>query len=140
MTGEQEVGKQEVVEAVAQSWAKETSEIPEQWVEENPAMGHCDVSSFVAWEHLGGQLVLGEVHRNGEFQEHHYWNRIEGVDLDLTRSQFRNGEVITEKDVLEEAYLRENQDAMRPDLLARISAFRQQVNNHLNAHNSVRAD
>lgn len=116
-----------IIEAVQQSWAKETSGVPDLWQQDNPAMGHCDVSSFVAWEHLGGDLVLGEVHRNGEFQEHHYWNRIDGTDLDLTGSQFRNGEVVTEKQVLTEAFLRANQDSMRPDLKVRISAFRHAV-------------
>ncbi len=123
--------RQRIVEAVAKSWARETSEVPDAWEQNNPAMGHCDVSSFVAWEHLGGDLVLGEVHKDGAFQEHHYWNRLDGKDLDLTKSQFRNGEVITEKEVLSAEFLRANQESMRPDLKERIAAFRNAVDHHL---------
>ena len=122
---------QKIIDAVARSWARETSELPDLWQQDNPAMGHCDVSSFVAWEHIGGELVLGEVHRDGAFQEHHYWNRLDGTDLDLTKSQFRNGEVITEKQVLSEEFLRSNQDSMRPELKVRISAFRRAVEQQL---------
>jgi len=117
-------GRAAVVEAIRASWASETSEQSEHWSPANPAMGHCDVSSFVAWEHLGGDLVLGEVYLGDEFQEHHYWNRIDGVDLDLTASQFVKGEVITEKQVLSSEFLASNRDAMRPSLQARIDAFR----------------
>ena len=123
--------RQTIIQAVAKSWARETSEVPDLWQEANPALGHCDVSSFVAWEHLGGELVLGEVHRDGKFQEYHYWNRLDGADLDLTKSQFRNGEVITEKQVLSEEYLRTNGEKMRPELKDRICAFRDAVNQQL---------
>ena len=116
-----------VIEAIEASWSSSTSGVPDEWSQSNPAKGHCDVSSFVAWEHLGGDLVLGQVHLGGEFQEYHYWNRIDGVDLDLTRSQFRAGEIITEKTVLEADYLAGNQDAIRPEVAARIATFREIV-------------
>ncbi|MEM7323822.1 MAG: hypothetical protein AAF531_12110 [Actinomycetota bacterium] len=120
-----------IIEAVNRSWARETAAVPELWDRRIPSRGHCDVSSFVAWEHLGGELVLGEVHRHGTFQEHHYWNRIDGVDLDLTRDQFRNGETITEREVLSEPFLRANHGRMRPDLRDRIATFRRSVSEHL---------
>ena len=92
------------------------------------------MASFVAWELLGGDLVLGEVHRgDGSFQEHHYWNRIDGDDLDLTRQQFRADEVITERQVLGGEFLRTNQDAMRPEIRVRIDRFREVVAGHLGA-------
>ena len=80
----------EVIRAIRASWSRETSADPDHWTVENPAKGHCDVSSFVAWEQLGGDLVLAQAFANGELQEHHYWNRIAGEDLDLTREQFED--------------------------------------------------
>ncbi len=120
-----------VLAAVEACWSRETSEMPGEWHESNPAKGHCDVSSFVAWEHLGGDLVVGEVHLKGKFQEYHYWNRIDGVDLDLTGSQFRHGEVIAETRTLTSQFLGANHDAMRPEVHARIEAFGQRVDDRL---------
>ena len=118
--------------AIEASFAAPTAASPGRWSADNPASGHCDVASFVAWEHLGGDLVLGEVHRtDGTFQEHHYWNRVDGVDVDLTRDQFRCGEVITETQVLSAGYLRDNQDALKADVRERIARFREVVAAHL---------
>lgn len=116
-----------VIDAIEASWSQQTSGTPDDWSAANPAKGHCDVSSFVAWEHLGGELVLGQVHVDGAFQEHHYWNRIDGVDLDLTRSQFSGDETITEHSVLDSDDLAANQASMRPELRARIAEFRAAV-------------
>lgn len=124
-------GRGAVVKAIAASWSRETSEVPDEWSEANRAKGHCDVSSFVAWEHLGGDLVQGQVHLHGEFQEYHYWNRLDGDDLDLTRGQFKSGEVVTEEKVLESAFLAANRESMRPELAARLDAFRERVNRRL---------
>ena len=123
--------RDEVIAAIRESWSRATSGTPEEWCDRNPAKGHCDVSSFVAWEHLGGDLVLGQVHLRGEFQEFHYWNRVDGADLDLTRTQFTGREVITEDSVLESDFIAANQETMRPELIARIGAFRRAVNARL---------
>jgi hypothetical protein len=45
---------------------------------------------------FGGDLVLGEVHHNGERAGYHYWNRLpSGLELDLTREQFQDGQAVT---------------------------------------------
>jgi hypothetical protein len=45
---------------------------------------------------LGGDLVRGEVHRDGVRTDHHWWNRLaEGVEVDLTREQFSAEETVT---------------------------------------------
>lgn len=132
-----DIPRDAVIRAIAASWSRDTSAVPEQWSDSNPAKGHCDVSSFVAWEHLGGDLVLGQVHLDGTFQEFHYWNRVDDVDLDLTRTQFKNGEVITEDSVLDSAYLAEHQGAMRPELADRIAVFRETVNHRLTDRRSA---
>jgi hypothetical protein len=45
---------------------------------------------------LGGELIRGEVHVNGERTDYHWWNRLGmGVEIDLTREQFRPEETVT---------------------------------------------
>ena len=122
----------EVASAIEASWSLETSATPDEWTASNPAMGQCEVSSFVAWEFLGGDLVQGEVYVDGEFREYHYWNRIDGVDLDLTSSQFTGFERIVETRTLTSAFLTANRSKMRrPELKARIDLFRQLVERQL---------
>lgn len=127
------VDRATIVEAIEASWSRETCGNPDDWTADNPALGHCDVSSFVAWEHLGGKLVLGQVFVDGDFQEHHYWNRFDDTDLDLTRSQFTGRETIEEKAVHTAQFLADNRAAMNPELQARIARFRERVEGHLAA-------
>ena len=63
--------------------------------------------------------------------EHHYSNRIDGVDLDLTREQFTGNEEIWEKAVLSSEQLAGNQDSMRPEYVARLDRFRRAVADRL---------
>lgn len=92
--------------AVRQSWAADTcspddaARVP--WTPANPAWGHCDVTALVVNDLLGGDLVLGEVHVGQEQQGYHWWNRLPtGVEIDLTREQFRDGEVVVGRRVIE---------------------------------------
>jgi hypothetical protein len=116
--------REEVFEAISSSWSIETCGEPEKWSPENPSKGQCDTLSFVAWEYLGGDLVLGTVFVNGEQTEHHYWNRIDGEDFDLTRGQFVDGEDIVEVAVVENELLKNNQGSMKADVMARIEVMR----------------
>jgi hypothetical protein len=44
---------------------------------------------------LGGDVLLAEVRNaDGTRQGVHYWNRISTIELDLTREQFTDGEVV----------------------------------------------
>ncbi|TDT15433.1 hypothetical protein BDK89_1003 [Ilumatobacter fluminis] len=122
-----------VVAAIVASWSNESSASPDDWSLGNPAKGQCEVSSFVAWELLGGELVLGHVYAGTDFQEYHYWNRIDGADLDLTRRQFVNGETITEVDTLTSAFIEANRADMRPELAQRIDVLRVSVAERLGA-------
>ena len=115
------------MEAIRSSWSRDTSATPELWSEENPARGQCDASSFVAWEYLGGDLVLGKVFVDGEQTEHHYWNRIGGVDVDLTSDQFRAGESIRDATLVPSDHLHSNQASMREELARRIGLMRAAV-------------
>lgn len=119
--------RKHVIHAIRQSWSKETSAVPDEWTPQNPARGQCDASSFVFWELCGGNLVLAEVFVNGEHTEHHYWNRIDGEDIDLSREQFINGEDIREKTVVPNEYMREKIPTMRPELRHRVDTLRAAV-------------
>ncbi|CAL9474988.1 hypothetical protein SUDANB106_02943 [Streptomyces sp. enrichment culture] len=66
------------------------------WSPDNPAWGHCDITSLVVNDLLGGELMLGEVFHGGRQEGYHWWNRLpNGIELDLTREQFVMGETVT---------------------------------------------
>jgi hypothetical protein len=45
---------------------------------------------------LGGELIRGEVHVDGERVDYHWWNRLGmGIEIDLTREQFGPQEIVT---------------------------------------------
>ncbi|MCO5972339.1 YunG family protein [Actinoallomurus soli] len=97
----------DIDQALRDSWAADTCSPDDLertgWSPDNPAVGHCDITALLVNDLLGGELVLGTVHSaTGEPQGHHWWNRLaNGVELDLTRDQFRDGQVITEIRVVE---------------------------------------
>lgn len=125
--------REQVFQAIRDSWCAETCGESADWSPDNPSWQQCDASAFVAWEHLGGDLVLGKVFLNGHETEHHYWNRIDGHDVDLTRAQFVNGEEVREIEVVPSSFLRENLSSMKPEVLERIAIMRVKVDEKLDA-------
>jgi hypothetical protein len=91
-------------EAIRASWSPETCDPVDldDWSEANPARGQCAVTALVVQDLLGGELLLADVrHADGTRQGVHYWNRLEGgFQLDLTRDQFRRGEVVGHPEVV----------------------------------------
>lgn len=88
------------------SWAADTCSQDDLaragWDPENPAWGHCDVTALIVNDIFGGDLMFGEVHLDGDQQGFHWWNRLpSGVELDLTREQFTQGQTVTEVRVVE---------------------------------------
>jgi hypothetical protein len=85
--------------AVRAHWSIETCDpidVP-NWTPANRASGQCAVTSLVVRDLLGGRLLEAEVLRpDGSRQGFHYWNRLPGFDLDLTREQFIEGETVQE--------------------------------------------
>ncbi|MEV4329603.1 alpha/beta hydrolase [Streptomyces sp. NPDC049597] len=86
--------------ALRASWAADTCSPDDveraAWSEDNPSWGHCDVTALVVHDVLGGDLVLGAVFLGGEQHGHHWWNVLpSGVEVDLTRDQFRDGQTVT---------------------------------------------
>lgn len=123
--------RQQLVDAMRAEWCLELSADPDLWSPENPAKGHCDVTSFVAWEHLGGELVLNQVFLDGRLSEHHYFNRIDGEDFDITFEQFGGAEEITEIGVLSSEQIVAQRSELKEDVRDRIDEFRKRVDARL---------
>jgi hypothetical protein len=95
----------EIDAAVRASWAADTCSdddaAREPWTSANPAWGHCDVTALVVNDLLGGDLLMGEVHLDGEPQGFHAWNSVgAGLEIDLTREQFTHGQLVTSGQVI----------------------------------------
>jgi ADP-ribose pyrophosphatase YjhB (NUDIX family) len=84
--------------AVRAAWCLWTSDPVDQpgWTDANPASGQCASTALVVQDRLGGELLMADVHEaDGSRQGVHYWNRLpDGTEFDLTREQFRRGEVV----------------------------------------------
>lgn len=84
-------------DAIRTSWCIETcdpTDVP-VWSTANPARGQCAATALVVHDLLGGELLEAEVHfTDGSRQGFHYWNRLAGLDLDLTVAQFATNEII----------------------------------------------
>jgi len=81
--------------AIRASWGRDTSDDPEEWSLDNPSRGQCDVTALVVNDLVGGELLSASVYLHGERVEGHMWNRLtNGLELDLTREQFKRGEVV----------------------------------------------
>jgi hypothetical protein len=90
----------EIEAAITASWAADTADEDDGWAPENPSRGQCDVTCLVVHDIFGGEILAADVFRDGEPVEAHMWNRLPGgLELDLTRAQFTNGEVIGEPSV-----------------------------------------
>ena len=86
----------ELERAVRAAWGADTcapEDVP-RWSPGNPARGQCGVTALVLQDLLGGDLVRGEVLVGGERVDFHWWNRVGGVEVDLTREQFDASEVV----------------------------------------------
>lgn len=89
---------EQVAGACRASWSVETCDPVDLplWSETNRARGQCGVTALVINDLCGGDLILAEVLRpDGSRQGVHFWNRLpDGSELDLTRSQFTDGEQV----------------------------------------------
>lgn len=71
-----------LADAVRASWDVWTS-ANDDWSPDVPSAGQCAVTALVVQDWFGGDLMRAVVQGQS-----HYWNRIDGVDFDLTRDQF----------------------------------------------------
>jgi hypothetical protein len=85
----------EIEAALRSSWARDTSDDPDEWTPQNPSRGQCAVTSHVIRELLGGEILVAPV--KPSINEHHCWNRLpSGEEIDLTDDQFRPEQQILE--------------------------------------------
>lgn len=90
----------EIEAAIRASWSLDTADPDDGWTPDNPSRGQCDVTCLVVHDIFGGDILAADVFRDGERVEAHMWNRLAGgLELDLTREQFRNGEEVGEPSV-----------------------------------------
>ena len=83
--------------AIREAWSLDTADEDDGWTPENPSRGQCDITALVVQDVLGGDLLGADVYLDGERIEGHMWNRLaSGIEIDLTRDQFRCGETIGE--------------------------------------------
>lgn len=83
--------------AIRDAWSLDTAEEDDGWTPDNPSRGQCDVTALVVQDLLGGDILGADVFLDGERIEGHMWNRlVSGVDVDLTRDQFKRGETVGE--------------------------------------------
>ncbi|MFD8035558.1 YunG family protein [Streptomyces sp. NPDC059717] len=90
----------DIDKAMRASWAADTCSPDDLsragWHSANPSWGHCDITALVVNDIFGGDLIVGEVHLNGEQVGYHWWNRLaSGAEVDLTLEQFQLGQVVS---------------------------------------------
>ncbi|MFF9484369.1 hypothetical protein [Streptomyces sp. NPDC014676] len=117
----------DIEQAVRDSWSAETCtpEYRSRWTGDNPARDQCGVTAMVLNDLLGGELIRGEVHVDGERVDYHWWNRLGmGVEIDLTREQFGPEEKVVGGVVIprpsEIRRLREEYELLRDRVLDRL--------------------
>ncbi len=72
--------EQSVRRALAGAWSIETAK---QWTRDRPFEGQCNVTAVVVHDLFGGEIL-----RTRLPHVDHYYNRIDGVAVDLTDDQF----------------------------------------------------
>jgi hypothetical protein len=84
-------------DAIRGAWSLDTADEDNDWTVENPSCGQCDITTLVVHDLLGGDVLGADVFLDGVRVEAHMWNRLpSGLEVDLTREQFRAGQVIGE--------------------------------------------
>ena len=99
-----DVGQEKLETAVRAAWALDTCDPvdADDWSAANPSRGQCGSTALTVHDLLGGELLIAEVIRSdGSRQGVHYWNLLpDGTELDLTREQFADDEVIQQPRIL----------------------------------------
>jgi len=80
--------------ALQKSWSKETSYRPNEWSDVNPSFGQCAITALIVNDYFGGDIVWSEALLPSGQKISHFFNMINGQEVDLTRSQFPDGTII----------------------------------------------
>ena len=103
---------------LAKAWSLETAK---QWTPDTPAAGQCNVTTVVVHDLFGGDILKTSL---PDYDVDHYYNRIDGVVVDLTDSQFSapvsyDDEVASRADAMG-CVLDSEYETLRAALLARL--------------------
>ena len=76
------------------AWCKETAykKDADNWSTDNPALGQCAVTALLFNEFFGGDIYSG-ISEDGIM---HYWNKLLGIKIDLTKQQFSEKKVFSQ--------------------------------------------
>lgn len=80
--------------SLSAAWCAATSYDAARWTAQNPAYGQCAVTACVVQDYLGGDIVWAEALQPDGQKISHFFNRIGGAELDLTRGQFPAGTAV----------------------------------------------
>lgn len=123
--------------AIHSAWSEATAGSDGDWSPTNPSAGHCDVTSLVIRSHVGGDLKLSQVFRDGALSEHHYWNVLpDGTECDLTVDQFDGNETFGPATLLDAEFF-DAAGPMRPELVERLEQFSAAVDDALASRSVV---
>jgi hypothetical protein len=113
----------ELRSALALSWGPETCAEWERdlWKSEVPAFGQCAVTTLVVQDILGGKIVKDP-------DNDHYWNVLDdGSEVDLTRSQFPIGVVLSAKLERTREYMLQSERSIAAKTPERYTTLRERV-------------
>lgn len=85
---------EDIEKALQKSWTRETSHDADKWNESNPALEQCAVSALIVNDYCGGEIVWAEALLPDGQKISHYFNLVDGEEVDTTRSQFPEGTII----------------------------------------------
>ena len=80
--------------ALTDAYSKDTSSDSTNWSPENPAMGQCAVTALIVNDYFNGKIVWANALLPDGKNISHYFNNIDGIEIDLTRKQFPKGTII----------------------------------------------
>lgn len=95
---------------LAASWRREFSAQHDAWTPNNPALGQCAITALLVQDKFGGEILRAVI---SERLGSHYWNRIDGQEVDYTRSQYPPEIVIPPGEPVERAYILESERAIK---------------------------
>src|SRR3954447_26928695 len=101
--------RSEIESAIEASWSIETTYCVENYINRDPAWGNCAVTALLVQDLLGGELMQGCAIEPGQAGTAHYWNRVDGLDMDLTWRQFVQGTILTDTALADYNALVENE-------------------------------
>lgn len=88
------VSESKLEEALQKSWTRETSSEPKIWTPENPAWCQCSGTTLVVQDYLGGEIAWKKIVLPNGKKASHYFNVIEGKEIDYTKTQIPKGTIV----------------------------------------------